>query len=207
MKGKRTYQPNTRRRAKAHGFRVRMATKNGRIVLKRRRAKGRKRLTVADEALIRVGGLRAMSSGLPSARIVTAGSQALGRSARVRRRPEFERAYESGVQDSRPLHDGLRHRRMVAALPDWEWLPPESSARRSSETARSAWRASCSGVIKSSAGLDIIIVPRREMLDAPFTSLEADYLALLERRQRSAVTTTLADRPGVVVALALLRGV
>lgn len=107
----------------------------------------------------------------------------LRRSERVRRRPDFERAYETGIR----LHGRFM---MLFLVPNGETTPRLGVAatrkigsaverNHAKRLARELFRHH-----KIAAGQDIIIVPRREMLDAPFASLEADYVATLDRRDR-----------------------
>jgi ribonuclease P protein component len=108
------------------------------------------------------------------------GGQGLARAERIRHRPEFERVYNEGARSHGRFmtvfaleNGGSTTRFGVAAT---RKLGSAVIRNRAKRLAREVFRRR-----KIAAGLDIVIVPRREMLDAPFASLEADYRATLER--------------------------
>jgi ribonuclease P protein component len=105
----------------------------------------------------------------------------LGRASRIRRRPEFERVYNQGTRISGRfmtvflLENGRDVPRCGVAAT--RKLGSAVERNRAKRLAREIFRRH-----KNAPGYDIVIVPRREMLDASFASLEADYDRALERR-------------------------
>ena len=105
----------------------------------------------------------------------------LGRKERIRRRPEFERVYNEGARISGRfmtvflLENGRNLQRCGVAAT--RKLGSAVERNRAKRLAREIFRRR-----KTTPGYDIVIVPRREMLDAPYASLEADYDRALERR-------------------------
>ena len=122
--------------------------------------------------------------------------QGLAASERIRRRPDFERIYSSGAKVHGRfmtlfvMGNGTPAPRFGVAAT--RKLGSAVERNRAKRRARELFRRK-----KDIGGLDIVIVPRREMLDAPFVTLEADYLALLDRRHdRGASRPRRASRGG-----------
>ena len=110
-------------------------------------------------------------------------SEAFPRAHRVRRRPDFQHAYDSGrrVQGKYMAvfvvsNGGTIGRLGVAAS---RKLGNAVARNRMKRLTREMFRRN-----KIAEGLDIVVVPRREMLDVSFGSLDADYKDLLARRDR-----------------------
>ena len=113
--------------------------------------------------------------------------QRFTRAEHVRRRADFERAYSSGSRiQARYMtvfvvpNGGGVARLGVAAT---RKLGPATVRNRAKRLAREVFRRH-----KPAEGVDVVVVPRREMLDALFSNLEADYRAALASRHRATPT-------------------
>ena len=113
--------------------------------------------------------------------IAGAGRHGLGSDERIRRRAEFERAYAQGQRASGRfltvvvLPNGLAVSRLGLAAS--KKLGDAVRRNRARRRVREVFRRN-----KPVPGYDIVVIPRRELLDAEFASLEADYRAVLRRR-------------------------
>lgn len=120
--------------------------------------------------------------------------QSLSAAERIRRRPEFERVYGSGARVHGRFmtlvvlqNGGAASRLGVAATRKLGGAVVRNRAKR---LAREVFRRQ-----KVAAGLDVVVIPRREMLDAPLPGLEAEYRAALERGGRQARAAPVRTRP------------
>jgi ribonuclease P protein component len=118
--------------------------------------------------------------------------QALPAAQRIRRRPEFERVYKDGAR----IHGRFMTLFVLANGGDASRFGVAATRKLGSAVVRNRAKRLAREIFrhrKLAAGVDIVVVPRLEMLDAPFASLEADYHTALERARRAGSSSA---RPG-----------
>ena len=105
---------------------------------------------------------------------------------RIRRRPEFERAYSEGTRVNARfmtvivVPNSCTYPRLGVAAS--RKLGAAVRRNRVKRLARELFRCHKTGpVFDTQPGLDVVIVPRREMVDAPFSDIEADFNRALAR--------------------------
>ncbi len=111
-------------------------------------------------------------------------TQALSSQERIRRRSDFQQVYEHGLRTPARfmtlfvLPNNLPVTRLGVAAT--RRLGDAVHRNRAKRLVREVFRRN-----KTLPGFDVVVVPRRELLDAEFSSLEADYRSALRRRVRS----------------------
>jgi ribonuclease P protein component len=110
-------------------------------------------------------------------------TQGLSSQERVKRRVEFQQVYEHGFRTHARfmtlfvLANNLAVMRLGVAAT--RKLGDAVERNRAKRLVRELFRRN-----KTLPGFDVVVVPRRELLDAEFSSLEADYCSALKRRPR-----------------------
>jgi ribonuclease P protein component len=110
--------------------------------------------------------------------------QAFRPGSRVRVRRDFERAYNEGAR----IHAKYMTLFVVPNGTSTPRLGVSATRKLGSAVERNRVKRLARELFRRrtvAAGVDIIVVPRREMLDAPFASLEADFHAALDRRHQA----------------------
>jgi|APDOM4702015159_1054818.scaffolds.fasta_scaffold78785_3 ribonuclease P protein component len=107
-------------------------------------------------------------------------SQGLPTSARIRRRPEFQRVYNTGVR----AHGKFMTVFVLSRGPGAARFGVAATRKLGSAVARNRAKRLARELFRRhtvAAGIDVIVVPRREILDASFANLEADFHSTLRR--------------------------